>query len=235
MFTTVLITLCVSRTVRLPSITKFPARAKSALSETSPITSRVERKIVVSVTSNVELSVTSLSTCNVESTLRAPPIERAAFKDMSPNTSNEDSRIVAADTSNVELILTALSTCKVESILTAPPTDNSEFMEASPTTVIVELKVVASLTAKVDSMEVAPSTVKVFPKLTSLRMSALPDANNEPETSKFALVESLRLPIPVDAVTLWNVTTSNETSLVVMRIPLLSNDKEVLSSSAPPI
>ena len=78
-------------------------------------------------------------------------------------------------------------------------------------------------------MEAAPTTVKVLPKLTSPTISPLPDAKREPDTSKLALVESLRLPIPVDADALWKVMTSNETSLVVITIPLLSRDNTVVS------
>ena len=94
----------------------------------------------------------------------------------------------------------------------------------------VEERVVASVTAKVDCKVVASTTVKVLPKLTSPTISPLPEAIKEPDTSKLALVESLRLPIPVEALALWKVTTSNETSLVLIKRPLLSRDNTVTSS-----
>ena len=92
---TVFVMLCVSRTVRLPSITKLPAIAKSALNEASPSTTKVEDKVVAPVTpkvelivaasetAKVELKVVALSTCRVESIVTAPPTERAVFKEAS--------------------------------------------------------------------------------------------------------------------------------------------------------
>ena len=114
--------------------------------------------------------------------------------------------------------------------MVASVTAKVELKVVASDTAKVELKVVASVTERVESIEVAPTTCKVLPKLTSLNTSALPEAKKEPDTSRFALVESLRLPIPVDEDSLWNVTTSKDTSLVVINKPLLSNDKTVTSS-----
>ena len=66
-------------------------------------------------------------------------------------------------------------------------------------------------------------------------MSVRSETINEPDTSKFANVESLRFPMPVDCESRWNVTTSYDTSLVTIKIPLLSSEIAVLSEPASPM
>ena len=209
---------------------KLPATAKLAFNDTSPSAVIVELKVAASVTAKVELNVVASVTSKVELNVVALVTSKVELKVVASVTSKVELNVVASVTARVELKVVALSTCKVESIVVAPPTERAASIETSPTIDKIELIVTALSTCRVDSMEVAPTTVKVLPKLTSPTISPLPEARREPDTSKLALVESLRLPIPVDAVSLWKVITSNDTSFVVMTIPLLSNDNTVTSS-----
>ena len=53
---------CVSRTFKVPSIIKFPLIAISELKEASPSTMRLDERLVVSLTRNVEFNETSSAT-----------------------------------------------------------------------------------------------------------------------------------------------------------------------------
>ena len=62
---------CDSRTCKVPSIIKSPAKCKSAFNEASPFTTNVDAIVAIPVTPKVESIVV------------APPTERAVFNDTS--------------------------------------------------------------------------------------------------------------------------------------------------------